>query len=842
MPNLSNLDAALLAQAAYGNTTNLPSGWTAGQRYTSSDGANSFTVFTNGTQAVIAFKGSDNVSNFKSDLGNSGGSAWESIAPQANSVLADLRNSGYNVETTGHSLGGGMAQTFALENNLSGYSQNALPISQQAINQDMGGQSGFNSRLAAWQNSKNTFIGTVVEGDPATLLYSTVENQTYLNTDTVKLPSPYAACEVAGLGIGALTLGVAGTAMVADCAYKAHSVNTVVDLLKNPTNTGDTSAVDSKLGEDASQIVNAAQTTAISDNNGSVSATASDGSQVSVALASSSANTDSYSVGMSGRATQTFDVVTGGGGASFSGDGATIDLFPNTNAYINGKSLSVQGAAGDNITVGGNGSSTSDIENIFADGATVSLANNSRADIHGNNDSVNAGSNDNYGVYGAGNTINSQSSSNVWIGNYGASGAADQVNANGCYVTVGDFFSASIAGANTVVADSYDNLATYSDNTHVTITGQNTTMNNYGTAVVTTVDGANDITNNHGYDDVTYNYGSGDDTYDYGSGEHNYNYGSDEYGWAASSSDTNYDANSSDTGGGYTYDPGSGGGGYGYYGYYGYYGFAGKPAANDATKGSNIGSIAQFDKAHGKPGAAAVAQKAHAEIGDAIAHAAKVVLSGAKWENNTVTWSVGDGDDFSGSMSASEVQAVKQAFAEWSAATGLYFVEVASASAADITVGMGSFDTSNTGVVGFTTFRTKAGHIQPGAVVRVEDVSEDALVARVGGMNVYGGTDATFSQTLLHEIGHAIGFGDNADPTSVESYYLSAANRTLSTNDVAQAAALYGRGSGVISGADQIIQAMSSFAPPVMAGAMAANDPIVPVHSMLYSGNQFMRR
>lgn len=61
MPNLSNLDAARLAQAAYGDTTNLPAGWAVGPRYTSSDGANSFTVFTNGNLAVIAFKGSDNV-------------------------------------------------------------------------------------------------------------------------------------------------------------------------------------------------------------------------------------------------------------------------------------------------------------------------------------------------------------------------------------------------------------------------------------------------------------------------------------------------------------------------------------------------------------------------------------------------------------------------------------------------------------------------------------------------------------------------------------------------------------------------------------------------------------
>jgi predicted Zn-dependent protease len=193
-------------------------------------------------------------------------------------------------------------------------------------------------------------------------------------------------------------------------------------------------------------------------------------------------------------------------------------------------------------------------------------------------------------------------------------------------------------------------------------------------------------------------------------------------------------------------------------------------------------------------------------------------------------------------MSPSEVQAVKQAFADWSKATGLNFVEVASTDTADITVGMGSFDTSNTGVVGFTTFRAKAGHIQPGATVRVEDVSEDPLVSGADGTSVYGGTDATFSQVLLHEIGHALGFGDNADPTSVESYYLSAANRTLSNNDIAQAAALYGSGSAAGNVVHQLIHAMSSFAPAPMVSTVAANDPSASVSAVHYGGNQLMQR
>jgi hypothetical protein len=124
----------------------------------------------------------------------------------------------------------------------------------------------------------------------------------------------------------------------------------------------------------------------------------------------------------------------------------------------------------------------------------------------------------------------------------------------------------------------------------------------------------------------------------------------------------------------------------------------------------------------------------------------------------------------------------------------------------------------------------------------VEDVSEDPLVSGADGTSVYGGTDATFSQVLLHEIGHALGFGDNADPTSVESYYLSAANRTLSSNDIAQAVALYGSGSAAGNVVHQLIHAMSSFAPAPMVSTVAANDPSASVSAVHYGGNQLMQR
>jgi predicted Zn-dependent protease len=213
------------------------------------------------------------------------------------------------------------------------------------------------------------------------------------------------------------------------------------------------------------------------------------------------------------------------------------------------------------------------------------------------------------------------------------------------------------------------------------------------------------------------------------------------------------------------------------------------------------------------------------------------VTSGAKWDHEVVTWSFAQsGGNFSGSMGTSEEQAVQKAFDQWASATGLKFKEVSGSAKSDIRIGWGSFDTADTGVVGFTTVKTKkkAGAIVS-AVVRLENPSENAFVSSASGGQVYAGTDASFDQVLLHEIGHVIGFRDNADPSSIENYALTDANRTLGSNDIAAAGALYGKPvllaavTPVSSGsAADIIQAMSSFAPaPMAVAARAANDATI---------------
>ncbi|MDR3432603.1 MAG: hypothetical protein P4L95_12005 [Rouxiella aceris] len=61
--------AALLSQAAYPGYTP-PDGWVAKSTLSSTNGDNSFTVFSNSTphQVVIAFKGTDTLSQIESDI------------------------------------------------------------------------------------------------------------------------------------------------------------------------------------------------------------------------------------------------------------------------------------------------------------------------------------------------------------------------------------------------------------------------------------------------------------------------------------------------------------------------------------------------------------------------------------------------------------------------------------------------------------------------------------------------------------------------------------------------------------------------------------------------------
>lgn len=218
--------AAQLSKAAYvtlskykdGTSDPLPAGWHVDTERSAtdaengiSDSDNQFIVFVNDTtkQVVIAFKGSDTYSNFKSDLLNSGAEEYLSIKTNAESKFnSDIdknyigikdQYSDYQIVTDGHSLGGGMAQTFGVEHGLSGFGQNSLPIAQGSIENNP----NFNDLLGAWHDRGQSFDEVNVDGDIATIYYDILHpGNLYLDNNPTTLSSPYDEVVGAGLVVG----------------------------------------------------------------------------------------------------------------------------------------------------------------------------------------------------------------------------------------------------------------------------------------------------------------------------------------------------------------------------------------------------------------------------------------------------------------------------------------------------------------------------------------------------------------------------------------------------------------------------------------------------------------
>lgn len=240
---ISNLVAAELSQAAYDTLepANLPPGWTDDlSDYVSSNG-NSFSTFVNTStqQVVIAFRGTTTLAQLESDVSDQGGAEWEAIKGEFASVLASVQAAlpGYQIMTDGHSLGGGMAQTAALEFGLSGYGQNALPISPDAVADINNNAGGLDAALAAWQANGNTFSEATVAGDITTIAFAGdldlyTNATTSPNTSTTTLSNIYAGLEKDGLAISLEGNSAKGAAVVALAEEAAHGIGNVIAELQ----------------------------------------------------------------------------------------------------------------------------------------------------------------------------------------------------------------------------------------------------------------------------------------------------------------------------------------------------------------------------------------------------------------------------------------------------------------------------------------------------------------------------------------------------------------------------------------------------------------------------------
>jgi len=193
----------------------------------------------------------------------------------------------------------------------------------------------------------------------------------------------------------------------------------------------------------------------------------------------------------------------------------------------------------------------------------------------------------------------------------------------------------------------------------------------------------------------------------------------------------------------------------------------------------------------------ALRQALAAESGDSTSS-----FEGGKWADGVVSWSFSaDPESEASSSYAQFVALAQQAFQTWAAPSELTFQQVPDSPQADIRLTWSQLNTTSTGVLGYTTVETADGQMLPGAVVRLEDPAQLGVTADANGQLAYSGTQAEVLQVLLHEIGHALGLGDNPDVNSIMYPFASASNRTLDATDLKGIASLYGAGSTAPSSA-----------------------------------------
>ena len=458
---------------------------------------------------------------------------------------------------------------------------------------------------------------------------------------------------------------------------------------------------------------------------------------------------------------------------------------------INGNGNAVQ--FGDSSTISvtndGSGSNGSDSDSLVGTEGSISLgSSDSSVTVTGNFNGVD----DAPGVTGGEVTFNSSL-------NYGdITDGQINLGANNLYVTVD-------ASNDTVYGGSYtgDDIGLGTNETDY-VYGNNEIINgqsgdnivDYGSDNSIYADGAS--VTDEGNGDMT--YGNDDTIYGNGTG--------DGFNGTGDIGGTGY------TGGG---GPTGGTGGTGGTTYYGSSGF------DAGTRQSKVNTISSYDQNQGYTKAAAAADASWSRTAQVI-KAATVpgtttpsALATARWGSSTVTWSFSDGpksgpDPISGSLQSEYQVAVAQAFQTWAAASGITFKEVADGAKSDITIGWGELDPSASGLLGYTDASVRSGVLQPGATIRLEDPSQDALIAGSNGSYTYDGTTTTLEQLVLHEIGHTLGLAESSNPNSIMFPELSSTNTMLSSSDINNVAILYPQYGAVASASTTAMaQAMASF-------------------------------
>jgi hypothetical protein len=482
----------------------------------------------------------------------------------------------------------------------------------------------------------------------------------------------------------------------------------------------------------------------------------------------------------------------------------TVNVASGTGAQVQGSGgFTVHTGNATNLYIGGNGQTTDDahVINVYENGSTFTLLPNSRVNFvasQGGDTTINTNRNDNVGAYGDGKEVVSvngfDSTTNLWIGgngtttsNYG--GNANPIRAsylNGGTVTVVDNSSADIdefgsaakgiyVGSNSIVSTmNADNETLYLNGNH-----SQAELRSYGNTVY--ANGQNnviDVRNGGGTVYASGDYNKVNDytpqvsVYSQGNYQSIYNYYSGPSVYITYSTSSITGAPAED--------------------YYYYWGFGGpKDHVLANIQSGDKPAVSLLANVVGQNGNE-IATKSIDQLNTIISHDIHATTTGTRWESTTITWSFDLGGTSSGkSIEPQYRHIIEGAFDTWAKATGLNFKEVTDGGSANVMIGWANLDTKDTGLLGVSGVAVKNGHMQSGALISLENPTETSLIHGAGGGLTYEGTDATFEQVTMHEIGHMLGLGTNNDPSSIEYYLLNSDNRAISTADLNTIFAIY---------------------------------------------------
>ncbi|MCB4366409.1 hypothetical protein KIH07_21960 [Hydrogenophaga taeniospiralis] len=185
-------------------------------------------------EITFDFKGSDAWSNWKSDLGNAGASEFAKIEAKAQAAYEALKNDerfkDYRFAATGHSLGGGMAQSFALKNKLDAYAYNSLPIARDTVHgdyfKDVG---GFDAALERYKAAGRQVHDVRTPNDIATYTFDGVMNNRYLSGHVGPGPTQLPGSSLPTVLKTALMLSGSGTLVAGAVMGQDHANQALFD-------------------------------------------------------------------------------------------------------------------------------------------------------------------------------------------------------------------------------------------------------------------------------------------------------------------------------------------------------------------------------------------------------------------------------------------------------------------------------------------------------------------------------------------------------------------------------------------------------------------------------------